>query len=212
MRLARLMIVCSAVAVPAAMAQSWEMGAGAGGGFYTSQDVTLGANSAEAKVKTGAAVSVWLTNNTSGHWGGELRYSYQMGDLQLKRNSTEASFGAESHSINYNFLYYTRSTESAIRPFFSAGAGVKMYRGTGTESPIQPLSQYALLSKVNDLKPVVSLGVGVKVKLSQHMQVRFDVHDYLTPFPEQAIAPNFGATAGGWFNDIVPMVGLAYTN
>src|SRR5262245_47501506 len=112
MKLARLMFAFSAVAaIPAAMAQKWELGGGAGGGFYPSREITQGSDSASAKIQPNAAVSVWLANNTSGHIGGELRYSYQLGDLQLKQGSTEALFGAETHTINYNFLFYTSTTE-----------------------------------------------------------------------------------------------------
>jgi len=95
MKLVRLFAVCSAAAMlPAAMAQKWEVGAGVGAGFYTSQDVTLGSNSAAAKFKTKYAVSTWVGQNISDRWGGELRYSYQPGDMQLKQNSAEAVFGA----------------------------------------------------------------------------------------------------------------------
>jgi len=105
MKLVRLFVVCSAVAMlPAAMAQRWEVGGGAGGGFYTSKDVTLGSTSASAKLKTNVAVSAWVGQNINDRWGGELRYSYQLGDAQLKQNSTEAVFGAETHSINYYFF------------------------------------------------------------------------------------------------------------
>jgi hypothetical protein len=98
MKIIRLFVVCSAAAMlPAAMAQKWEFGMGAGGGFYTPQDVKLGSDSASAKFKTNVAVSTWLGNNINEKLGGELRYSYQIGDMQLKRNSAEAVFGAESH-------------------------------------------------------------------------------------------------------------------
>ena len=53
MKLIRLFVVCSAAAMlPAAMAQKWEFGMGAGGGFYTPQHVNLGSDSASAKFKT----------------------------------------------------------------------------------------------------------------------------------------------------------------
>jgi outer membrane protein W len=211
MKLVRLFVVCSAAAMlPAAMAQKWEFGVGAGGGFYAPQDVTLGSGSASAKLKTNLAASTWIGNNINDRWGGELRYSYGMGDLQLQRNSTEATFGAETHTINYNFLWHTRPSESSVRPFLSGGAGMKFYRGTGTEQVTQPLSQFALLTKANDLTGVVSVGAGVKVRMGAHAWLRFDVHDYMSPFPKQVITPNVGATAGGWMHDIVPMVAVSF--
>ena len=51
MKLIRLFVVCSAAAMlPAAMAQKWEFGVGAGGGFYTGQDVKLGSDSASLEI------------------------------------------------------------------------------------------------------------------------------------------------------------------
>jgi outer membrane protein W len=213
MKLIRLFVVCSAAAMlPAAMAQKWEFGMGAGGGFYTSQDVKLGSDSASAKFKTNVAVSTWIGNNISEKLGGELRYSYQIGDTQLKRNSSEAVFGAESHTVNYNFLFYTKPSEAKVRPFVSAGAGMKFYRGTGTESVSQPLSQFALLTKANDLTGVVSVGGGVKMRLGSRAWLRFDVYDYMSPFPKQVIVPNTGANVEGWLHDIVPMVSISFGN
>ena len=211
MKLVRLLAVCSAAAMlPAAMAQKWEVGMGAGGGFYTSQDVKLGSDSAAAKLKTNLAASVWVGQNINDRVGGELRYSYQLGDMQLKRSSTEAVFGAQTHTINYNLLVYTKSSEAAVRPFVSAGAGIKFYRGTGTENVTQPLSQYALLTQADDLTGVVSVGGGVKMRLGSRAWLRFDVHDYMSPFPKQIITPNAGASVGGWLHDIVPMVAISF--
>jgi Outer membrane protein beta-barrel domain len=211
MKLVRLFAVCSAAAMlPAAMAQKWEVGVGAGGGFYTSQDVTLGSTSASAKFKTNVAVSTWIGQNISDRWGGELRYGYQPGDAQLKQNSAEASFGAESHTIDYSFLLHTKPADAKVRPFVSGGAGIKLYRGTGPETVTQSLSQYALLTKAKDLTAVVSVGAGVKVKLGTHAWLRLDVHDYMSPFPKQVITPNEGANVGGWLHDIVPMVAISF--
>ncbi len=211
MKLVRLLAVCSAAAMlPAAMAQKWEFGAGVGAGFYTPQNVSLGSDSVSAKFKTNVAVSTWVGENMGDHWGGELRYSYQLGDARLKQNSTEATFGAESHTISYSFLLYTRPSESTMRPFFDAGAGIKFYRGTGTETVVQPLSQYALLTQASDLTGVFSIGGGVKKKLGAHAWLRLDVHDYMSPFPKQVITPNFGANVEGWLHDIVPMVSITW--
>ena len=74
MKLVRLFAVCSAAAMlPAAMAQKWEFGVGAGAGIYTPQDVTLGSTSASAKLKTNVAVSTWVGQNMGDRWGGVER-------------------------------------------------------------------------------------------------------------------------------------------
>src|SRR5579862_4891017 len=99
MKLVRLFVACSAAAMlPAAMAQKWEVGMGAGAGIYTPQDLTLGSTSASAKFETNAAFGVWVGQNIGDRWGGELRYGYGLGDAQLKQGSTTATFGAQTHT------------------------------------------------------------------------------------------------------------------
>jgi len=211
MRLARMLVVCAAAAVlPAAQAQKWEFGGGAGGGFYTSQDVTVSGSSASATIQTNVAGSAWLANSIGPRWGGEIRYDYQLGDLALSQGGTKATFGADTQAIHYDFLWHTAPPSAKVRPFLAAGAGVKIYRGTGTEVVYQPLQNYALLTKAQDLTALVSVGAGVKWQLTPKVLLRLEVHDYMTTFPKQVITPNTGAKVGNWIQDIVPMVGLSY--
>src|SRR5271170_2711429 len=120
MKILQMLLVCSAVLAPRAMAQSWEVGGGVGGGFYTSQDVNSSAGSASAKIQTGLAGGVWLGNNGGGHWSGELRYEYQMGDLALSSGGTTVTFGAHTQQFHYDVMWHpTQSSESRIRPYVS---------------------------------------------------------------------------------------------
>ena len=210
MRLTTLVVCALAAVAPAARAQKWEFGGGFGGGFYTSQDVTSPGGSVSAKIQSNMAGSVWLGQNGRGHLGGEVRYDYQAGDLELKQGSTQPTFGANTHALHYDFLLHFSDPDAAVRPFVAVGGGIKIYRGTGTEVAFQPLSNFALLTKDQDLTGLVSVGAGLKVKLAPHLQLRLDVHDYLTPFPNKVIAPAAGAKVGGWLQDIVPMGGIAF--
>jgi hypothetical protein len=214
MKKTSMLVVCFAMAAaPLVMAQKWEFGGGVGGGFYTSQDITGSAGSASAKLGMGLSGGAWLTNNGNGHWGGEVRYDYQRSPLQLNGNGQSASFDAVSHAFHYDVLWYTNSNGNRIRPFVAAGAGIKMYQGTGKEVTFQPLSNIAILSKEQDLTPVVSAGAGVKIQIASRVSLRLELHDYLTPFPKKTIVPNTGEKAGwGWLNDFVPMVGISYTS
>jgi hypothetical protein len=210
------LVVCFATVAlaPLAMAQKWEFGGGVGGGFYTSQNVTGANGSASANLGMGVAGSVWLDNNSNTHWGGELRYDYGMSPLQLSGGGQSASFGAYTHAIHYDLLWYAAPNGSRIRPFVAVGAGIKMYEGNGAEVVFQPLSNVALLTKAQDLTPLISAGGGVKMQISPHVQLRFEVHDYLTPFPKQVITPNFGEKVGGWgwLQAFTPTVGISYTS
>jgi opacity protein-like surface antigen len=214
MKLAHVLIVCSvAVLPPAALAQKWELGAGAGAGFHTSQDVKHeDGTSVSAKISPGVAGGAWLGNNTSDRWGGELRYAYQRGDLKLDGAGTSTSFSADTHNIHYDFLWHGAAQNANTRPYLAFGGGVKIFRGAGTEGLTQPLSRYALLTRTQEFKGMASVGVGVKIKVGDRWHIRLDVHDYMTPFPKEVIAPNSGARVGGWLHQIVPMFGITYTS
>ncbi len=195
----------------AAFCQKWEVGGGAGGGFYNSQSITNPTSgSADAKIAAGPAAGVWLGYNNPGRWGGEVRYGFQAGDFMLTSGSSKATFGAATHTMNYDFHYHFRSSEDSVRPYVAFGAGVKLYQGTGTEVAAQPLSKIALLTKTNDMRPVASFGFGIKARLGSNWLLRAEIHDYLSPFPTKVFTPNTGSKVGGWFNDIVPMIGLSY--
>ena len=206
-----LFLVAVLAAAPAALAQKWEIGVGAGGSFYTSQTVKSAIANADASLASGLALSAWLGNNSGRLMGGELRYDFENSDLQLKSGGTTVKFGAQTHAVHYDFLFHFTPRESKIRPFVAAGAGIKAFRGTGTEAAFQPLGNIADLTKTSQVKPLVSVGGGVKVALGPAIQIRLEAHDYLTPFPQNLISPASGAKVGGWLQDFVIMGGLSFT-
>lgn len=205
------MILACAVATPAAFAQKWEVGFGAGGSFLTSETISNPAGNASATRNPGLALSAWLDNTIgSGLFGGELRYDYEMGDLKLSSGGTSTTFASRSNAVHYDFLYNFTSSESAVRPYIEAGGGVKWYSGTGTEQVYQPLSNIAVFSDVRDMRPLVSVGAGVKFNVAKSAILRLEVHDYLTPFPSTLIAPVPPSTVGGWLNDFVVSAGIGF--
>jgi hypothetical protein len=206
-----LMSLAIAVATPAAFAQKWEVGFGAGGSFLTSDTITSPAGNADATRNPGLALSAWLDNNIgSGLFGGELRYDHEMGDLKLSSGGTSATFASQSNAVHYDFIFNFASSESAIRPFVAAGGGVKWYSGTGTEEVFQPLSNIAVFSDVRDLRAMASVGGGVKFNIAKSTTLRLEVHDYLTPFPSKLIAPVSGSVSG-WLQDIVVSAGVSFS-
>jgi outer membrane protein W len=206
-----LMFLAIAVAAPAAFAQKWEVGFAAGGSFLTSETITNPAGNADATRNPGLALSAWLDNNIgSGLFGGELRYDHENGDLKLSSDGTSVTFASQSNAVHYDFIYNFTSSESAVRPFLAAGGGVKWYSGTGTEQVYQPLSNIAVFSDVRDLRPLVSVGAGVKFNIAKSMLMRLEVHDYLTPFPSTLIAPMTGSSVSGWIQDFVVSAGLSF--
>jgi len=194
-----------------ARAQKWEFGVLGGGGFYTNGSVESPAGSGKVGFKPNAAVGAFLGNNTSKHWGGELRYEYRPGSLKVSSSGTEATFNGESHAMHYDFLLHFAPTEAKMRPFVAFGGGVKLYRGTGEPTATQPLSKLALLTDTHEVSGMGSVGAGVKVAASSKWSFRFEVHDFITPFPKQVIAAAPGAKITGFLNDFVVMGGIALT-
>ena len=142
--------------------------------------------------------------------GGELRYDYERSELRLSSGGTNVSFGGQTNAVHYDFLLHFAPSEAHVRPFIAGGAGVKVYSGTGTEQAFQPLSNIALLTRTSQVEPMVSVGGGVKFSLAKSTLLRVEVHDYLTPFPKNVIAPAQGSKIGGWLSDFVVSAGLSF--
>jgi len=192
-------------------AQEWEVGGMASYGFYHNVDATNPQGSATAGFGPGAAFGAVVGYNSSSRIGGEFRYAFEMDDLRLSSAGTTASFAGQSHVIGYDLILHPRARHAGkIEPFLAVGGGMKVYRGTGSEQAFQNLEQFALLTKTQQVEPMISVGGGIKVTLSQHLLLRAEIRDYLTPFPQNVIAPVPPTRIGGWLNDFVPMIGISY--
>ena len=210
MRIAGSIALAGCLMAAPAFAQKWEFGGGAGWGFYTSQTIKGARGSADATFEPGVAWSAYLSNQVNERWGGELRYTFQLGDARLESGGQKATFGAQSHAISYEFQWHAQPTEAKARFFLAGGGGVKSYRGTGRELPTQALSNIGLLTRSNDIRGLVTVAAGVKVRLSDHWNLRVEVRDNMTLFPKSVLAPSVGATVNGWIHDIMPMVTVGY--
>jgi hypothetical protein len=194
-----------------AFAQKYEFGVQGGVSFYDKKTVTNARGSADAGFKLGYAAGFTIGHNMYQHIGGEIRYTFLQNEMRLNSGSTEATFGSQAHAIHYDFLIHARGLDSPVRPYVAFGGGIKYYRGTGAEQAFQPLSNIAILTKTSDTKGLASVGGGVKLKMTDKIWLRLDVHDYLTPFPKNIIAPNSGSSVGGWMNNIVGTGGITFT-
>lgn len=189
--------------------QSWEVGVGGGYGLYHDLSVTAGATTGSAGFEPGAAFTAVLGNNIGGLVGGEARYTYRAGDMRVSSGSTKVTLGAQTHAIHYDILVHATSKESKIRPFLAAGAGMKYYRGNGSELIYQPLNNLVVLTHTNEAQPLLSLGGGVKFSLTRRSLFRIDFRDYATPAPTSLLAVPAGSKVSGWLHDFVVLVGVS---
>ena len=194
----------------AALAQKWEVGGGGGASFYTGKDIT-GRNNASGTFKPqgGVAVTGVIGNNMYDYISGEFRYTWQKNDLSLNSGGANVKFGARSSAFHYDLVIHTASVRQKVRPFVSAGAGIKLYEGTGKEVVAQPLSSLAFLTKTREAKPLITFGGGVKVAVSERLLFRAEVKDYFSQVPTKVAAPAPGANLGGWFHNIVALFGVS---
>jgi Outer membrane protein beta-barrel domain len=189
--------------------QNWEFGGSAGYGLYRDVNVTSSAINGKAGFEPGVAFGALLGDNISRHWGGEVRYTFRSDDLRVSSGSTKATAGGQSHAIHYDVLLHATSKESSVRPFLAAGAGVKVYRGTGAEPAFQPLSNLVVLTHTTEAQALISVGGGVKFSVSKRALFRLDFRDYLTPLPSDLLATPRGSKVSGWMNDFVFLVGIS---
>ena len=191
------------------LSQHWEVGADGGYGSFRNVPVTAGTATGSAGFSPGFAFGGLFGNQINRLVGGEVRYTYQADDLRVSSGSTEARATAQSHALHYDVLIHATPKESAVRPFLAAGAGVKFYRGTGAEPSFQPLSNLVVLSHTQEAQPLISVGGGVKFKVSPRALLRVDFRDYATPLPTNLLATPANSKISGWMHDFVFVVGVS---
>jgi len=193
-------------------AQPWELGAIGGYGWYHDSTITNANGSAQSGFPAKAAFGVTLTQNMYAYVGGEIRYLFRFGGPVLKSSGIEANLDGHTNLVTYDFLFYTSSKESGIRPYIAAGAGIKVYTGLGPRflGLSQPLANLALLRPVNQVEPAISVGGGMKFLLPKRTQLRVDFRAYMTPLPDQLFRPIGPSVIRGWLYDFVPLGGISY--
>jgi hypothetical protein len=196
--------------VSACFAQSWEIGGVFGYGAYRDVRVNGAGAQATAGIHNRFAAGAVITENLYDHISGEIRYLYQDGDPFLSLNGKTGNIQGQSHSFTYEVLLHPRKIEERLRPFVAVGAGAKYYRTTGPEPSPQPAPAEATLVRANEWRFLTSVGGGVTYRLRNHLLVRADFRDYITPFPRKLFVPGANATDRGFFQMFTTTVGVGY--
>lgn len=192
----------------ACLAQDWEVAGVAGGGAFRNLEMANRYGRATVGMTPGALLGASLIQHYYRYVSGEIRWTFQRSDLKVASGGETVKFRASAHAIHYDWLFHTQPRKAWVRPFLAAGAGFRQFRGTGVERAYQPLSQFALLTRTREWKPLLSLGGGVRLRLQGRIWLAAEVRDYLSPFPTQVIAPVGGASLERWLHDIVPSLAL----
>jgi outer membrane protein W len=107
-------------------------------------------------------------------------------------------------------LFHARPREAKLQPFFEIGAGAKYYRVNGPEPQPQPLPNIVTLTSESQWRFLTTVGVGVKYRWKEHVLLRADFRDYITPFPKSIFVQAQGGTDRGLFEQFTPSVGIGY--
>jgi hypothetical protein len=190
--------------------QEFQIGGGGGYGLYRKTTVFAPAGQVTAGIRSRFVLTAWITDDLYEHVSGEFRYTYQDGDPYLQQGADRVNLQGQSHAFDYDILWHIRNTDRAVRPFIVTGLGVKRYLVSGPPNPSQPFTEIATLNDTHDTRFLVILGGGVNLKLGARWRLQFDVRDYITKFPKELISPAPYGTARGLFQQITPMIGLAY--
>lgn len=204
-------LVIFGLAAVSGFAQQWEVGGMGGGSFLNNVAVSNSTGSAKAGFQPGAAFGAYVGYNTYKHIGGELHYEFLQSNLKLSSGGQTATFSGMAHMVHYDVTFHTARSESKVQWFAAVGGGMKMFRGTGTEASFQPLEQFGLFTKTQEMKPMATVGGGLKWAITKRVFLRTEIRDYITAFPQGIITPpNPGTKYGFLLHDIVPMVGLSF--
>jgi len=194
----------------ACFGQHWEVGANAGAGFVPGKAITSGLGSATAGFQPGVSFGAFIGQNLYRHLSGEVHYGFMQSNLRLQSGSQTATFSGISHVVHYDMVLHTNREGASAQYYVIGGGGMRIFRGTGTEAAYQPLSQFAYFTKTQTVKPMASVGAGVKFSLGQHVRLRTEIRDYVTMFPKELITPAPGAKFGGLLHSLAPMVGISF--
>jgi len=205
-----LSAACLAAAACSAQPR-YELGGTIGYGVYRNASINSPNGTATAGIQNRFVAGGLLCEDLYEHFSGEVRYLYQDGDPFLSLGSRKGNIQGQSHAVHYDLLLHPTPRESRIRPFAAAGVGAKYFRTTGPEPNPQPAPQVADLVKNNQWVWLVTVGGGVKVRVVDHVIVRGDFRDYISPFPTRLFVPTTGGTDRGIFHQFTPTFGLSYS-
>ena len=191
--------------------QQWELGAVGGYGFRPNISVQQAGQSASLNVQSGPVFGFYGGETEHGYLGGEAHYLYEQTNFKISGNGSEATTSGRSQVVHFDFLIHTAPEEATLRPYVAIGGGVKIFEGTGMDRAAQPLSNFVMLTRTRETKPVLTAAVGLKKRISRHVLVRAELRYFASPRPEKVLTPGPSAAMSGWIHDIAPMLGVAAT-
>jgi opacity protein-like surface antigen len=200
-----------AVLTVCGFAQTHEVGANIGYGFYRNGSIYSATASVTAGIRNRFAAGIDLGYEFSDYVSGQFSYLYHDGHPFLEGAGVKTDIQGQSHALTLEALFHFKPRGKRLRPFVAGGVGAKDYVVAGPEPFPQPIPQIAILTTNDVWKTVFTAGGGVHYMLRPHILLRGEFRDYITTFPRQQILPAPHNTARGIFQQFTPLFGISYT-
>jgi opacity protein-like surface antigen len=123
------------------------------------------------------------------HWGEDITYSFGRYTTKIVNRTVgnEFAFAVPSHEIAFNALWYPMSLDSKSKalPYVTAGVGTTFFV-VGSKD-INAAMEAGLGKLESDNVFAFNAGGGVAVRLREHIGVRVDARDFMSPVPRFGI-------------------------
>jgi len=179
------------------MAQKVEVGPYAGGSFFSNPQFTASTPSPNTEWKykfvNGGVFGIRLRENLTEHFGLEQSFTF-LGNNNAQFPGALLGTRIKQFYFNGNLIGY--DNESRIRPYFSGGIGVGLFRPTDEART----SAGALGISVDSSDQFqFNYGAGLKIKLADHFGLDFSARDFVGK------SPNYGFPGAGderWLHNL----------
>jgi opacity protein-like surface antigen len=177
-----ILIIVSSSTVWAQSREVWISGGKTNFGFpYFHSNRDLGSTDASGsrdavQMDNGWRIGVRLAFNSAAPFGHEFQYSYNRPNFIDTTGNILGSAGSsrmEIHQAGYNFLYYFKPSEAAIRPLVTLGVHFNDFVLPGSASATQ----------TSDSKFGFNYGLGLKWRITPLLGLRGDLRGYETRKP-----------------------------
>ena len=172
-----LLIFCSC-ASSLAFAQSAEISVSGGVSRFNGDYATAGGgDNTPIKFTNGFRLVFRFTWNQGKFFSHEVGYGYARSHLHYQSNPVQDIAAISLHQGLYNFLINATPEGSRVRPFATGGVHFTSFYPPGASVYGGSVTKFG-----------VNYGAGIKIRVAQNWQVRFDIRQYETG------KPSFGGT------------------
>jgi hypothetical protein len=163
----------------------------------------------DTQIRGRRGYGVRLTMNTPGYYGHEIGYilndaTFRADIVKTENRVTTTTRYQDKIKVQqafYNFLMYMMPAGERIRPFLAVGAQLYQYGAPRIlDFSIPQTRNYG-----------ANYGGGVKLKLMEHLNVRFDFRHYIGGKPYDLKFANERAAGGGLISQFEGSMGISIT-